>query len=339
MPRDPATPRPVRRPAARRLATLLPQLRDLGQRERLQACCFMSSLVNGENTAALINQARRPFLACPDCRQTAINRCGVANGMQRYRCKQCSRTFNALTGTPLARLRLKTRWLAYFECLRDPACTVNSAAQQVDVHPNTSFRWRHRFLAWTKRDRPARLHGVAEINDATLRESQKGSRRMTRPPRNHGRLSRHHTGEPAAARPAHRIAIVTARDRAGNTIDFIGGSVPLRARTLHQHLPHILADDVLLVSGAKPVYRRFARRAEIAHRFATSNRPRAVKAYVFHTNNVIDYQQRFKSWLAHFRGVATRYLDNYLGWRWAIDRDRIGSAQRFLRAALGVFTT
>ncbi|HEX9172868.1 MAG TPA: IS1595 family transposase, partial [Telluria sp.] len=40
-----------------------------------------------------------------------------------------------------------------------------------------------------------------------------------------------------------------------------------------------------------------------------------------------------------FNGVATRYLSNYLGWRWALDAQRISSSDRLLRAAIGIFHT
>jgi hypothetical protein len=42
------------------------------------------------------------------------NRHGFANDLQRFRCCDCGRTFNDLTGTPLARLRHKAKWLAYW---------------------------------------------------------------------------------------------------------------------------------------------------------------------------------------------------------------------------------
>ncbi|KFC68313.1 hypothetical protein [Massilia sp. LC238] len=42
-----------------------------------------------------------------------------------------------------------------------------------------------------------------------------------------------------------------------------------------------------------------------------------------------------KPWLSRFNGVASRYLPNYLGWQWAIDGRRVGSAEAMLRIALG----
>lgn len=317
------------------LDRLLPRLRDLRQHEQLQLCCFMSELVNGERTAALIEQARRPMLACPDCKGTALCRCGHANGLQRFKCKACGRTFNSLTGTPLARLRLKDRWLAYFECMRDAACTVKSAAEKVQVHATTSFRWRHRFLKWTKFDRPARLVGIVEADDAYLLESEKGSRQLRRTPRHRGGVA---SKQGKRGLSADLVNIVLARDRDGKTIDFVAGRGALKTAALHEKLLPKLAPDVLLVSDANAAFKKFAREARIEHR-SVNLRPGGRGDTVFHVQNVNAYHSRFKGWLHHFRGVATAYLENYLGWRWAIDLDRINSAERFLRAALGVFTS
>jgi hypothetical protein len=52
---------------------------------------------------------------CPRCQAVKPYRHGHAHGLQRYRCRVCSGTFNALSGTPLARLRHKARWLDYLD--------------------------------------------------------------------------------------------------------------------------------------------------------------------------------------------------------------------------------
>jgi transposase-like protein len=54
--------------------------------------------------------------------------------LQRYRCCACGRTFNDLTGTPLARLRLKSKWLAYSHVLLD-SISVRKAADRVGRAP------------------------------------------------------------------------------------------------------------------------------------------------------------------------------------------------------------
>ncbi len=74
---------------------------------------------------------------CPHCACTRLHRCGFASGLQRYRCLECRRSFNALTGTPLARLRKRECWLPFIKCLLESR-TVRDAALATGVHRTTS---------------------------------------------------------------------------------------------------------------------------------------------------------------------------------------------------------
>ena len=107
---------------------------------------------------------------CPHCAHAQLHRHGRSEGLQRYRCCACGRTFNALTGTPLARLRHKAKWLDFLQTMQ-ASLTVRQSARDVGVHRNTSFRWRHRFLAWSKNDRPEQLHGITEADETYFLES------------------------------------------------------------------------------------------------------------------------------------------------------------------------
>ena len=52
--------------------------------------------------------------------------------------------------------------------------------------------------------------------------------------------------------------------------------------------------------------------------------------------NVNNYCTRLKSWMRRFNGVATKYLDSYLGWHRADDREgNTQGAVRVLSAAWG----
>jgi transposase-like protein len=85
--------------------------------------------------------------SCPHCAAdaTQLASWGRSGGLQRYRCKACRRTCNALTCTPLARLRKKYCWLDYAQA-PIAGLTVRAAAKHCSVSKNTAFRWRHRFL-------------------------------------------------------------------------------------------------------------------------------------------------------------------------------------------------
>lgn len=280
--------------------------------------------------AHIIETARQPHLRCPRCEGTRFYRHGHANGLQRFQCRACKRTFNSLTGTPLARLRQKHRWMTYCDTLRDPGTTVRRAAEQVEVHRTTAFRWRHRMLARVKQDQQTPLQGIVEVAVMVVPESHKGHRTLQRPAHTPYGKGRPHGSS------ADQVGVLVARDREGRTHDVVTGKGPFTTAPLVTHLAPALGRHVLLVTDSHPAYRRFTRQHHITHHTIKACSGADGRGAI-HTQNVDGYCSRLRAWLQHFRGVATRYLDNYCGWRRAIDAPRINSSEEFLRAAVGVF--
>lgn len=98
----------------------------------VQRAVLLLRLQVGEqrDQAAAIVQQRLPVRpSCPNCAATHVVRNGQADGLQRYKCRACAVTFNALTGTPLARLRYRQRWLAQCKVLQDGLSVRKAAAE------------------------------------------------------------------------------------------------------------------------------------------------------------------------------------------------------------------
>jgi transposase-like protein len=309
----------------------LTQIGELSRAQCVRVLALLKPAVDQGHTAAVIEDAVAPRLCCPRCQGKQLYRHGSKSGLQRFRCRACGRTFNSLTGTPLARLRHKEKWLDFGDCMLDSR-TVRKAAARVEVDKNTSLRWRHRFLKLIKTDRPACLNGIAEADETFLLESQKGARNLQRPARKRGgKASKRGISK-------EQVCILVARDRSGNTVDFVTGRGPVTVVQLTEHLRPVLAPDTLLVTDANKAYHAFARQQGISHQYVYVSAGEHVRGAV-HVQNVNGYHSRFHKWLRRFNGVATRYLPNYLGWLWAIDRERIRSPETLLRAAIGVFNT
>jgi transposase-like protein len=304
-------------------------LGTLTKRQASKVVALLEQVSAEVRAAQILEKAATANLECPGCRSGAFYRHGQAHGLQRYRCIDCSKTFNSLTGTPLARLRHKGKWLEYLRCLL-VATTVRRAAVAVGVHKNTSFRWRHRFLTLPKSDRPLRLSGIAEADEIYFLESEKGARELQREARKRGgSASKRGTSN-------EQVCVLVARDRIGQTLDFVTGRGPVSKLQLRRCLTPVLDDDVLLVSDGNASYRYFARDAGISHQAVNISKGVRVRGAI-HVQNVNAYHSRFREWMARFHGVATHYLPNYLGWRWAVDAQRIDSPETMLRAAIGVF--
>ena len=276
---------------------------------------LMQALTAGQaGTLPLGKMAERPG-ACPHCQASAddLHPWGQSHGLPRYRCHACGRTCNPLSGTPLARLRKREQWLRYGQALID-GVSVRAVAQRCRIDKNTAFLWRHRFLQQAAEHRALRESGIVEADETFFLESFKGQRRLPRPARRRGGVGRTRGTSP------DQIAVLVVRDRSGQTADF---------RLEKLDAPHVIAvlrplidPDAILCSDGANVYKTFAREAGVTHRPVNVQRGLRVLEGVFHIQNVNAYDSRLKTWMRRFHGVATKYLEHYLGWRRLLERYR-----------------
>ena len=292
-------------------------LKSLGQLTHAQRQKVMAELGAGERQAAsvaIVEGSIGVKPGCPHCASQHVVRNGAARGLQRYKCRDCRKTFNALTGTPLARLRMKGKWLGQTAVLRD-GVTITKAAETLGVARSTAFRWRHRFLALPKTIQAKSLVGIAETDETYFLQSFKGLRKgLTRPARKRGGC--------AAKRgiSKEQVPVLVSRDRAGNTADAI---LPADDKaSVVAALGPLLPKDIILCSDGSSTLAAAAKALGVAHRPINLSAGIRVVAGVYHVQNVNAYDSRLKDWIRRFRGVATCYLDSYLGWFRAIDRTR-----------------
>ena len=262
---------------------------------------------SGAASVAELGQRRVDSVGCPHCGNRTIVRWGQASDLPRYRCKACARTFNALTKTPLANLRMKDKWATQTEAMIDGVSTAK-AAERCGVHYTTAFRWRHRFLAALAGDKPKALAGIVEGDETFILESFKGKRSgMPRKPRKRGGKS------VKRGLSAEQIPVLVARDRQGATTDAV---LPrLNRVSIAAALDGVVTPANQFCCDGGTAIVAFARRAGIAaHILPMPGKPNP-QAPDFHLNNVNAYHGRLKEWLRRFHGVATKNLPNYLGWR------------------------
>jgi transposase-like protein len=86
----------------RRLQGMLPRLTVA---QRLELLRHLQGAKSLDEATAIVEKRSAERPACAQCGAERVVRNGQANGLQRFKCRACSVTFNALTGTSLARLR------------------------------------------------------------------------------------------------------------------------------------------------------------------------------------------------------------------------------------------
>ena len=289
------------------------QLGDLTGVQRAALAEALAGQGSASEVVTLIDAQFSAAPACGHCKSERFISWGQVKGLRRYKCRDCHRTFNALTGTPLAHLHRRDAWLEYARAMVDRV-SLRKAAKRAGVCLETSFRWRHRFVQPARDKRPSVVTGIVEADETVVLKSLKGSRKLVaRAPRKRG-------GEPKklGLSPDDYDIILIMRDRHKATSDHI---LPdFLGATFEAAMDRVVAPDSILVTDGRPSYSGFARDRGMQHVAVVASRGEHVRGG-FHIQNVNAYCSRLKGWMHGFKGVASRYLANYLGWHRMIDRD------------------
>ena len=294
-----------------------------GQQERLES--ELRRAAGAREGDALVSTKGRGRPSCPACRARRAFRWGFSGKTQRWRCGDCGRTFGALTGTGLHRLRQREKWLAYCEQLA-LGTSVQEAADAVGIHRNTSFRWRHRFLAGPQILQARNLAGIVEADETYFLESFKGRKDgMPRAPRKRGGKAK----KPGLSK--EQIPVLVARERGGATSSAVLKDTT--AATILEALRPILSEEAILCTDGNTVYESVAEACGVPLRAVNIAAGVRVLDGVFHVQNVNGCCSRLKAWMRRFNGVATRHLDNYLGWRRMLERLKGGDPIQILESA------
>lgn len=291
------------------LLKLFGMLRQLTQTQRK---ALVSELMAVEHRAASIEIVEGTALVrpgCPHCCATRIVKNGSAHGLQRFKCRSCGKTFNALTGTPLVGLHMRGKWLGQAAALRD-GLSLNQVAARLNIAQSTAFRWRHRFLALPKTIQTHGLAGIAEADETYFLKSAKGQRGLLRPRHRGGKAGKRGTSK-------DYLSVLIARDRSGSTANFILDSATGKA--IGSVLRPVLPTDTVLCSDGGGALAVAARTLGVEHHAVNLSAGIRVDG-PWHVQNVNAFCSRLRDWMRRFKGVSSRYLDNYLGWFRALDR-------------------
>ena len=283
---------------------ILTKVIDLDHDQRITLRQELDKLPAEQMIFDLLEERIERMGTCVHCGSSEIIKKGKQSGLRRYHCKSCKTSFNAATGTPFSKLRLKGKWMSYLSCILDSK-TIRKSAADVGINPKTAFRWRHRFMNQSHGLEPMVLSGIVEADETYFRKSMKGSRKLTRPPRPRGSF------KSKRGLSKELVSVMTLCDRVGGESDFITGLGPVKSRWLERNLTPHLEKDVLLITDKAKSYKCFCKKQGINQvRILSKTRVRGS----YHIQHVNSYHSTLKQWIKRFNGVATKYLNTYLGW-------------------------
>ena len=232
---------------------------------------------------------------CPHCECENVTTRGSCRGIKRYKCKECSKTFNAKTKTAFHHTKrpLET-WNHYIELMFSGHMSLRKIAKETGLNLRTAFYWRHKVLHALKQFDSPKLSGIVEADETYFALSYKGKKRgMPRSPHKRGKQIK------KRGLSKDQVCVLTAIDRTKNTLLQSTCLASPTIRDLTNTLgPHI-ARDALLVTDMGKAYPGFARNLDLKH-YALRHRTSQDKS--IHLQNSNSLHSQMKRFMRPFNG-------------------------------------
>jgi transposase-like protein len=233
---------------------------------------------------------------CPHCSRTHAILYGKYNGRQRYKCKSCRKTFNDFTNTPLAMTHFPEKWGAFMECLLK-GMSLRKSARELKVSYVTLFYWRHKLLAAFKEIKPNEMKGSVELQNFYLKYSEKGQKHSgDKKKRIHDKsMSYYNIG-------SDKVCLLTAMDLFEHIFSMAVCRGFMNNDDIERSIGKLLSKNNIVCSRPKRNFIMFLKRMHI----------KESKKSLDNTNPVVKYTKDCMIWMSRFKGVASKYLNNYL---------------------------
>jgi len=247
-------------------------------------------------------------IRCPHCNSLEVVKFGKRKGTQRFRCDDCHRTFSSVTGTFLQWTKKPFQtWKTFITSMLDGR-SVRKAAKICKVSTKTAFVWRHKVLDALAQyqDKQPRMSGVIEADDTLFRLSFKGGTPEGREAKRRGC----HARKPGASK--EQVCVSCAVERNGHIFySKVSALGKPKAEALREVFRNRFSKDAIVCTDGDRAYVRYSKRRRLEH--ICLKGPLARNG-PYHIQNVNGYHHRLKEFIRRFKGVATKYLNNYLVW-------------------------
>lgn len=130
---------------------------------------------------AVIKHSNHPLqdrCCCPRCQSINVVKNGHKDGNQRFRCKECGKTFTFSNNTILFSTKKDLyTWKKYCECFLDKL-PLRRCAEVCEISLETAFRWRHKILDTLQNmQNDVALKGIVESDETFFALSFKGTKK------------------------------------------------------------------------------------------------------------------------------------------------------------------
>lgn len=277
-------------------------------------------------------QLEKIGLTCPSCESSEVVGYGKYKEVKRYRCKTCGKTFNTFTGTAGHWLHKKELLRQYMYLMLNGA-SLRKISGEMDICLKTAFDWRHKLLNSLLFNQNSILTGVVEADETFFLFSEKGNKQMKK-------TQARKRGGVASKKGINKdhITVLTAYERkSGNSFQTVVCKGRITKQAIEKGVGKWLdKKGSILCTDSHKSFEGFTLEHRIEHKRIFVRRKEFVVEKLYHIQHVNNIHHSLKEWMIKFKGVATKYLQNYLNYFSLIQRLRksLDQAEKALEGVL-----
>lgn len=284
-------------------------IQKLTKEEKFELLEYLKRVVNNE-----FDDIETEIYECHKCHSNKIVKLGKYNGMQRYRCKECSTSFTSKSKSIFSTTKLeKEKWLKYIECFVD-CLPLRKCAEKINVCLKTSYFMRHRIIECLKKNQSQFIvnkDNKGQLDETFLRENFKGNHKkstnfiMPRKARKNGQEAK------LIGTSYEQICIASGINDTNHVFFEIAGRGQLTNESLEKILENKIGTGAIVSTDKRSNYKTILKLFNV-----TEHKTYQSKTIENYRNlaNINSLHSRFKKFIRQMHGVSTRRLENYLIW-------------------------
>ena len=226
------------------------------------------------------------MICCPHCSGNKFIKYGSYKEIQRYKCKECDKTFSKTTKSLWSYSKKEpNKWIEFVELMLEKK-SLRFCAEKLKINLVTAFYWRHKILHGLALDSmPSKLDGDIHISKIIMSENFKGSRKIEETKRKN-------------------IWVIAAKGEEDSMLIIPICKSYWDLKKFNEKIYH----KINKASYIMPYGDRYLEVVAKKHNKNLS------KKSIEEEKRIKYITYNLRRWLDSFYGIATKYLEKYLSW-------------------------
>jgi transposase-like protein len=261
-------------------------------------------------------------VTCPHCGSEKVMKNGVMkNKTPRFLCNNCHKGYSLYTNTFLQNVQKKKILFDYISLRMSDGGTLRFCSELLGISLDTAFEWNKKLFGSLEQIVPKEFEGIIEliiVQEKISRKGEKGEGFYNfKPPNPDTDPKKKYKKAPKLLKPDQKsdnVQIAVSFSRKGKFDLKVIHLGDLEKEELKQKLYSKIKRSKKVLIENNPILKLFLQERKLSYYICEKNTKVISRNKYFDIETAKMIYRTFKDFMERFRGVATKYLQNYMKW-------------------------